>query len=71
MTRLLLVAVVIFVIYLLLRSFKSKKPEVGARSVAEDMVQCAHCGVHLPKSESIEADGRHFCTAAHRDAFGG
>ncbi len=71
MARLILVAGVIFVIYLLLRSFKSNKPEVDARSVAEDMVQCAHCGVHLPKGESIEAGGRYFCNAAHRDAFKG
>lgn len=71
MARLILVAVVMFVIYLLLRSFKSNKPAFDASSVAEDMVQCAHCGVHLPKSESLEAGGRYFCNAAHRDAFKG
>jgi uncharacterized protein len=71
MARLLLIAGVIFAIYLLLRAFKSNKPELDAPLVAEDMVQCAHCGVHLPKSESIEAGGCHFCNAAHRDAFKG
>lgn len=69
MVRLILIAGVVFVIYLILRSFKSNKSEVNARSVAEDMVQCAHCGVHLPKSESLEAGGRYFCNTAHRDAF--
>lgn len=71
MARLILIAGVVFVIYLLLRSFRSNKPEVDARSVAEDMVQCAHCGVHFPKSEGIKANGRYFCNETHRDAFKG
>ena len=32
----------------------------------ERMVACAHCGVHLPESEAIADDGRHYCCAAHR-----
>lgn len=34
----------------------------------EGMVTCAHCGVHLPRSESLTAGGRSYCGAAHRDA---
>jgi uncharacterized protein len=34
----------------------------------EDMVACAHCGVHLPASLALQAQGRSFCSAAHRDA---
>jgi uncharacterized protein len=30
------------------------------------MVVCAHCGVHLPQSDSIAANGAHFCSEAHR-----
>ena len=33
---------------------------------AEDMVRCAQCGVHLPRSESVDEAGRHFCGEAHR-----
>ena len=32
----------------------------------ELMVVCAHCGVHLPQSDSIKANGAHFCCEAHR-----
>jgi uncharacterized protein len=32
------------------------------------MLRCAHCGMHLPQGEAIQADGRFFCSAAHRDA---
>jgi hypothetical protein len=28
-----------------------------------------HCGVHLPKGESILAGGHFFCCAEHRDAY--
>lgn len=34
----------------------------------ESMVPCAHCGVHVPLSESVTDGTRHYCSAAHRDA---
>jgi uncharacterized protein len=40
----------------------------GARAVAapEPMVDCAHCGLHLPRSESVRGRaGTAFCSAAH------
>jgi uncharacterized protein len=30
------------------------------------MVECAHCGLHLPRSEAIEAAGQSYCSAEHR-----
>ena len=31
------------------------------------MLACAHCGVHLPGSEALrDADGRAYCSDAHR-----
>jgi uncharacterized protein len=42
--------------------------EVRREPDPEKMVVCAHCGVHLPESDSI-ADGQaNYCNAAHRDA---
>ncbi len=35
----------------------------------EEMVSCAHCGVHLPRSEALIDDaGRPYCGSAHRAA---
>jgi uncharacterized protein len=68
MSRLLLLAAIAAVVYLLIRSYRKEIPRQD-QSVAEDMVRCAHCGVHLPKSESIMAGGQFFCSAAHRDAY--
>jgi uncharacterized protein len=67
MSRLLLIAAVIAVIYLLLKSFRNKPAVPDEKKNAEDMVQCAYCGIHSPRSESLEQEGKHYCSAAHRD----
>jgi uncharacterized protein len=68
MSRLFLLAAIAAVIYLLVRSFRKNAPRQD-KTVAEDMVRCVHCGVHLPKSESILAGGNFFCSTEHRDAY--
>jgi len=68
MSRLLLLIAIAAVVYLLVKSYRKDVPRQD-KSVAEDMVRCAHCGVHLPKSESIMAGGQFFCGVAHRDAY--
>lgn len=40
----------------------------GGALTDERIVPCAHCGVHVPASEAVEADGRHYCSVEHRDA---
>jgi uncharacterized protein len=68
MSRLILIIAIVAVVYLLVRSFR-KQPQRQDKAIsAEDMVRCAHCGVHLPKGESVEADGQSFCSTEHRDA---
>ena len=48
-----------------------QQPDGGARPAgkvaaeAETMLQCAHCGVFYPASESVQARGRDYCSAAH------
>lgn len=67
MSRLLFLAAAIAIVYWLLRSYRKQLPkeDVTPRQ-AEDMVLCAHCGVHLPKCESIQANGKFYCSEAHR-----
>ena len=68
MSRLLLIIAIVVVVYLLIRSFRKSAPRQD-KPVVDDMVRCTHCGVHLPKGESIQADGRFFCCIEHRDAY--
>ncbi len=35
---------------------------------SEAMLQCAHCGVHVPSSEALLSGTRAYCCSAHRDA---
>ncbi|CAG9178466.1 PP0621 family protein [Cupriavidus pampae] len=37
----------------------------GADDEMEPMVQCAHCGVHLPRGEAIGWQGLHYCRRSH------
>ncbi|MBI5918975.1 MAG: hypothetical protein HY849_06340 [Nitrosomonadales bacterium] len=68
MSRLLFLAAVVVLIYLLLRRFRKPPAAPAAPESSEDMVCCAHCGVHLPKSESLPDGDEFYCSAAHRDA---
>jgi uncharacterized protein len=66
MSRLLFLLAVVVLVYLLLKSFRRKASKQDAAAPVEDMVRCAKCGVHMPKSESILADGNFYCSDAHR-----
>jgi uncharacterized protein len=50
------------------RSIKPPSSRSSADRSAETMVVCAHCGVHLPRSDALAARGLHYCSQAHRDA---
>jgi len=44
---------------------KSGKEKTEGESELENMVQCAHCAVHLPRSEAFLVDGNFYCSQAH------
>jgi len=70
---LLLIALVI-VVYLLYRGARrvenqqppTQSPAPRDPGTPEDMVRCALCGVHLPRSESFISRGKFFCSDEHR-----
>jgi len=71
LAKFLLLALGLLLVYWILKSFRrrvdrnrSAAPPAGG----ESMVQCARCGVHLPRSESIPAQGRHYCSPEHQRA---
>jgi uncharacterized protein len=68
MSRLIFIVAVVAGVYWLLKSYSKKPPKKTETEVSEDMVRCSHCGVHLPKSESILSGGNFFCSEAHRIA---
>jgi len=71
MSRLLFIVVVVVVVFWLLKSYRKRLPKEDIPGEetpvqAEDMVRCVHCGVHLPKRESVIAGGKYYCSEAHR-----
>lgn len=70
--RILLLALGVWLIFVLLRQYRRSvdASSTAERELPQDMVRCAACGVHLPKSESIERDGVHYCCEEHSRSAG-
>jgi uncharacterized protein len=67
----LLVLVVVVVVLWLVRSTRRSDGKAPARAArrngqAEEMVRCAHCGVHLPRHEALPGPQGLYCSDAHR-----
>lgn len=43
-------------------------PRPGPAPRIESMVECAHCGVNLPRGEAVFEGENAFCSPAHRRA---
>lgn len=57
----------IMIIRHLYRSARSSRLERDASSaVPADTVRCAHCGLHVPKSEAVCDGERCYCCETHR-----
>lgn len=70
--RLLILAVVAFLIYTLLRQLlrgwaKKELPPRPGRSGT--MVRCALCGLHVPEQEALRSGDKYFCSNKHLKEF--
>jgi len=68
MSRLLMLVAIGVAVYWLFRSYGKDVSRQDSPAV-EDMVRCAHCGLHIPRSEGLQSGGNYFCGAEHRDAY--
>ncbi len=65
MTRLLvLVVLAVLAVWLIRRALRGKPP-AAPPPLEGDLVSCARCGVHLPRAEARQADGRQYCGDEH------
>jgi uncharacterized protein len=68
MGRLILIALAALLLVWLLRRALGARKDSGASPAGKplgELVSCAHCGVHLPRSEARTAGGRYFCSEEH------
>jgi uncharacterized protein len=67
--KFLLLLAILFAVYWFFKSYKRKRSRgprpPHAHRGAEDMVRCAQCGVHLPRSEARQAEGQLYCGEEH------
>jgi len=42
-----------------------REPAPAADDAIQPMVQCAQCGVHLPRHDAIAFQGLHYCRRSH------
>jgi uncharacterized protein len=71
LAKIILVVLGLLLVYWILRSYRRRVERREQRRPptavgGEDMVQCARCGVHLPRSESITTQGRFYCSPDHQ-----
>ena len=57
-------------VWMISRQRKPAAPAPRATTVApvQDMVACAHCGIHLPKREAVQGARGVYCSTEHRTA---
>ena len=72
LAKIILLVLGLLLVYWLVTSYRRRvdrgEPS-GPRAVqGENMVQCAQCGVHLPRSESLAARDLFYCSAEHERA---
>jgi uncharacterized protein len=71
--RFLFFALALFGVFLIVRQFWRQKQQIGRKTnqvKSVDSVQCAYCGLHLPKDEAVSDDSVYYCSRAHLKAAG-
>lgn len=66
MLKLVLLAAVVWLIIRILKQYASNIEAAPKQAATQDMVRCHQCHTHIPKSESIQKDGRYYCCEAHQ-----
>ncbi len=68
--KLLVLLLVLGIAYLLWRGKRVTRRRAADKpaqlAAPQDMLACAHCGVHVPRSEAWIRDGRSYCCAKHQ-----
>lgn len=62
MIKLILIGVAVWLLFTIIKGYQRNVGQTANKPERpEDMVKCARCGVHLPKSESVQREGQFYC----------
>lgn len=73
MIKILLIVAVFAVVYFIMRGYArslAAKPPADSPGREDVMVRCKHCGVHLPRGESVRAGADFYCSEEHQKLHG-
>ena len=62
---LVLVLLAVVAVWLIRRALRAPRNSTEVPNKTEDLVRCAHCGVHLPRAEARAAAGALYCSDQH------
>jgi uncharacterized protein len=62
---LVLIVLVVLAVWFIRRALRRLQPGDKPLVKEGELVRCAHCGVHLPRSEARQAEGILFCSEEH------
>jgi uncharacterized protein len=65
---LVLILIIVLAVWLVRRALRGRTTKTDVRKQAESqqqLVRCAHCGVHLPRGEARQAGGALYCSDEH------
>lgn len=65
MYKIIVLALIIWLIYVILKRVINTAQRTPKNNAVEDIVQCAHCGVYSPKRESYLIGQQYFCCIEH------
>jgi uncharacterized protein len=69
LAKIILLVLGLLLVYWILRAYRrrvERREQPPPSASGEDMVRCARCGVHLPRSEGITTQGQFFCSPEHQ-----
>jgi uncharacterized protein len=62
---LVLVVIVVLAVWLVRRALRAPAPKSPPQAKEGELVQCAHCGLHLPRAEARQGEGALYCSEEH------
>ncbi|MGD2140239.1 MAG: PP0621 family protein [Burkholderiales bacterium] len=68
LAKFLLLVAVFIIAYMVIKGGAKRRdvpPHTTGSGKEEDMVRCKVCGVHLPRSESLQSQNEYFCSEEH------
>lgn len=68
---LLILLLLVLVIWWIARLRAPRPPRRNAAPRPQEIVACAHCGLHLPRADAVSGSGGLYCSEAHRLAHDG